>query len=75
MTESREMPAARSSGVTRVAPKVEGTMRGEIDRVEREGILRALHEAGGNKTKAAQILGWSRRTFYRRLEKHGIPLT
>ena len=35
-------------------------------------ILRALEETGGNKTEACQKLGISRRTLYRRLEKHGL---
>ena len=39
---------------------------------ERELILRALEETGGNKTEACQKLGISRRTLYRRLEKHGL---
>ena len=39
---------------------------------ERELILRALEETGGNKTEACQKLGISRRTLYRRLVKHGL---
>jgi len=38
-----------------------------------ERIRRALERAGGNRTEAARLLGWSRRTFYRRLAEHGIP--
>lgn len=36
---------------------------------EREMILRALHEAGGNRTDAAKKLGISRRTLHRRLKQ------
>ncbi len=62
------------TGVERVAPRVDGEMRHVVERAEREVILRALHEAGGNKSVACQLLGWSRRTLYRRMQKHGIPL-
>ena len=34
---------------------------------ERERILAALKNAGGNRTQAARLLGISRATFYRRL--------
>jgi PAS domain S-box-containing protein len=37
-----------------------------------EVILRALNRAGGNKTKAAKILGVSRRTLYRKMEHYRI---
>ena len=37
------------------------------------GVIRAaLEQAGGNRKKAARILGISRATFYRRLKRHGI---
>ena len=39
---------------------------------EAEAIRKALRQAGGNKTEAARLLGMSRRTIYRKLEKLGI---
>ncbi len=36
---------------------------------EKERLLAALESAGGNRTVAARLLGISRATFYRRLEK------
>ena len=39
---------------------------------EAAAIRRALKQAGGNKTEAAGLLGMSRRTIYRKLEKLGI---
>lgn len=38
----------------------------------RERILKAIARAGGNRSEAAKLLGWSRRTFYRKLAEHGI---
>jgi len=39
---------------------------------ERETILRALDEAGGNQTRAAQALGIGRNTLWRKMKKYGI---
>ena len=35
-------------------------------------ILKTLALAAGNRTRAAKILGISRRTIYRRIEKYGL---
>jgi two-component system, NtrC family, response regulator AtoC len=42
-----------------------------MDEVERRYILRVLEAVGGNKTLAAQVLGFDRRTLYRKLERYG----
>ncbi|MEM9488164.1 MAG: sigma 54-interacting transcriptional regulator, partial [Myxococcota bacterium] len=39
---------------------------------ERARIQEALHKAAGNRNKAAKLLGISRATLYRRLERYGI---
>ena len=39
---------------------------------ERDQIIRALDSAGGKRVQAARLLGLSRRTLYRKLEKYGI---
>ena len=41
-----------------------------LDEVERRYILRVLEAVGGNKTLAARILGFDRRTLYRKLERY-----
>lgn len=41
---------------------------------DRSRILGALEKAGGNKAKAARILGIGRRTLYRKLEELGMPV-
>ncbi len=40
-----------------------------LDDVEKRQILRVLAQTGGNKTKAAEILGIQRRTLYKKLER------
>ena len=41
---------------------------------EKERILAALRQAGGQRKRAAQLLGMSRATFYRRLREYDIDL-
>lgn len=41
---------------------------------EKEMLLNALQQADGNQTKAADILGVSRITVWKRIKKHGIQL-
>ena len=43
------------------------TEPGEVNR-----ILRALSESNWNKSKAADLLSWSRMTLYRKMERYGI---
>ena len=57
-------PATPPSG-----PAVPSTQSGD----ERERILRALEQCGGNQTKAALVLGISRRTLISRIESYGVP--
>lgn len=77
---SREFDAERFAEVTGLdqVGTVEGPrahdIRSVVDRAEREAIIRALQKHGGNKSHAAKALGLSRKTLYRRMEKHGIPL-
>ena len=43
-----------------------------LDEANRQLVLKAYREAAGNKSHAAKLLGVTRRTFYRLLEKYGI---
>ncbi len=42
-----------------------------MDAIEREAILRTLEETGGNRTRAAEILGIGLRTLQRKLREYG----
>jgi len=43
-----------------------------LDRLEQEVILHALEQADGQRTRAAEMLGISRRTLIRRLKMYGV---
>ncbi len=40
--------------------------------IEKEMIMDAMRKSGGNRTKAAELLGWGRTTLWRKLKKHEI---
>jgi transcriptional regulator of acetoin/glycerol metabolism len=71
--------AAKAAGREVIGPEhipgeVAGTLRGpqalsRIEELEREAIIAALREQHGNKLRAAEALGMSRSTFYRRLRQ------
>jgi DNA-binding NtrC family response regulator len=42
-----------------------------LEEIERQHILRVLEEAGGNRERAAAVLGISSRTLYRKLREYG----
>ncbi len=43
-----------------------------LEEMEKTYILRVLKEAGGNQSKASQLLGIDRKTLYLKLKKYGI---
>jgi two-component system, NtrC family, response regulator AtoC len=48
-------------------------LRTDMAKLERERIVEALTLCGGNQTKAADLLGISRRTLVSRLDTYGLP--
>lgn len=59
-----DLPPLLSAGLAR--PMGRGPL--ELDSVEKEAILAALHQTGGHQQKAANLLGVSRRTLSRKLK-------
>ena len=64
-------------GLEHLPGEVAGSLRGpralsRIEELEREAIIAALREQHGNKLRAAETLGMSRSTFYRRLRQLGL---
>lgn len=45
-----------------------------LDELERRYLLHVLEKTGGNRTRAAEILGVDRRTLYRMAERFGVAL-
>jgi two-component system response regulator HydG len=74
----RELEAAMppqdraDGGQSRSREATSRTLTEDLHVVEREYILRVLAEERGNKRAAAARLGVSRRTLYRRLERHHL---
>jgi two-component system, NtrC family, response regulator AtoC len=49
-----------------------GASTGSLDQMEKDHIIKVLKETGGNKKKAAEILGIERRTLYNKAKRLGI---
>jgi len=66
------LPAAVRLPQTDTAPSSGDVPGDSLSTVERDHILDVLARAGGNKAKAARMLGLDRRSLYRRLDAYGI---
>jgi two-component system response regulator PilR (NtrC family) len=65
-----ESEPIRPNGTVALAPGF--SLDRHLDETERHYLLAALERADGNKTKAAEILNLSFRSFRYRLAKHGL---
>jgi DNA-binding NtrC family response regulator len=66
----RELPAhIRGAGVEAKGTLVEG---GTLEEMEKQAIVLALKAVGGNRTRAAEQLGISRRTLHRKILEYGF---
>jgi DNA-binding NtrC family response regulator len=62
----RILEAGRAASLVAAAARRQLT----LDEVERMYILQVLDQAGGNKSRAAELLGLDRKTLYRKLEEY-----
>ena len=51
------------------------SIREQREALEHQRLVQALHDTGGNISQTAEQIGMSRAAGYRRIHKHGIPLT
>ena len=63
--EPSQRTSNRSSGEN-------GSYKASLESVEKQYLLDALRRAGGNRTKAAELLGISRSALYQKLRKHQV---
>jgi two-component system, NtrC family, response regulator AtoC len=73
--EVEHLPFAASPRPVAPAPAATPTagLSDELAALERDRILAAIEQCGGNQTRAAELLGMPRRTFINRLDQYGIP--
>ncbi|MBD0319964.1 MAG: sigma-54-dependent Fis family transcriptional regulator [Gemmatimonadetes bacterium] len=66
-------PRLREAG--RAASRVAGASQRQLSLrdLEREYILEVMRQTGGNKSRAAEVLGLDRKTLYRKLADFGVP--
>ncbi len=53
-------------------PMPDSPTRSSLEMQERESVEQAIAHSGGNLTRAAALLGITRQSLYRRMEKYGI---
>jgi two-component system, NtrC family, response regulator AtoC len=65
----RDLPAhLRETGGSSALPPGGGT----LEELEKQAIARALQASEGNRTRAAEQLGISRRTLHRKIAEYGF---
>ncbi len=66
---NRSLPEIQGTQINMQIKKEENLKPSSLEENEKQLIFNALAKAEGNRTKAAEILGISRRTLHRKLEK------
>jgi two-component system NtrC family response regulator len=68
-----DLPPEIRKYATRVTPGAGGVPVERLDDAEKALLTRALDAAGGNRSRAAHLLGVSRKKLYHMIEKYKIP--
>ena len=70
----RDLPASVRAATTGEQDPSRALSKGDltVKEAEKQLIIRALKEANGSRTKAAQKIGMSRRTLHRKLHTYGL---
>jgi transcriptional regulator of acetoin/glycerol metabolism len=66
-----DFPAEIRDGAGRLTGQIDG-LPGTLSALQREHVLKVLESTRGNKEQAARLLGISRRTLYRFLDRYGL---
>ena len=61
-----------TSSLTQSQNEASGSLEDATKQVEKELIIKALEQTGGNKIKAAKLLKMNRKTLYRKIKNLGI---
>jgi DNA-binding NtrC family response regulator len=69
-----DLPEVRGATVHTHLPSAERNLKAAVRAYEKSHIERMLQETGGDRTRAAELLGLSRSSLYRKMEQLGIPL-
>ena len=75
LTETVARQRSGVIGVENLPPECRALARRKLtqmEALERDAIVRSLQENGGNKVEAAEALGMSRATIYRKVKDYGI---
>ena len=72
--QTDELEFEEDDDAKRVASMPAVVSTGSLDQMEKDHIIKVLRETGGNKKKAAEILGIERRTLYNKAKRLGIDL-
>ncbi|HEY3862928.1 MAG TPA: sigma-54 dependent transcriptional regulator [Verrucomicrobiae bacterium] len=68
----RDLPAAARGGQAGATPRLLSQPAMTVAEAEKQLVVRALKECGGNRTEAAKKLGMSRRTLHRKLHLYRL---
>jgi DNA-binding NtrC family response regulator len=69
----RNMRPSSGGAPVMIAPPTDAKLRDELATIERDRIVKALEQTGGNQSRAAKLLGISRRALLARLDAYDLP--